>query len=79
MKKILFIILVTILLCGCENSKEVKNEEFKFGEFYTYCDDEYGVEYIHYIDGYRGGITVRLDQNGNIIHCDGTNSKKMER
>lgn len=75
MKKILIILIlpVILLLTGCEDdNRNVQSEEFTFGEFYTYCDSEYGVEYIQYIDGpYRGGITVRLDENGDVIRCEG--------
>ena len=59
MKKILLIIPILLLTgCGSKNS-----------ELVTYCDKKYGVEYIRDAGIYRGGITVRLDENGNVIHC----------
>ena len=63
MKKylIVYILLIGILLlCGCEKDTE---------QLETYCDKKYGIEYIRDNGVYRGGITVRLDKNGNVIHC----------
>lgn len=64
MKKIILLIIPILLLCGC--SEEVDNGD---SPYWTYCDKKYGVEYIRYGMGYQGGITVRLDENGNVIHC----------
>lgn len=64
MKKIILLIIPILLLCGC--SGEVDNGS---SSYWTYCDKKYGVEYIRYGMGYQGGITVRLDENGNVIHC----------
>lgn len=60
MKKIILLI-IPLLLCGCngENNPIV-----------TYCDEKYGVEYIREPNIYGGGITIRLDENGNVIHCE---------
>ena len=60
MKKIIILIICILLLCGCEKGT--------YG-LETYCDKKYGIEYIRDIGMYRGGITVRLDKNGNVIHC----------
>ncbi len=60
MKKIIILPILILLLCGC-NEPEHK--------VITYCDKEYGIEYLRDADIYRGGITVRLDENGNVIHC----------
>lgn len=65
MKKLILLIMSILLLCGCDN----KRVNGKFSELETYCDEEYGVEYIRIIGTYKGGITVRLDENGNVIHC----------
>lgn len=65
MKKIILLIISILLLCGCKE----KGVDEKYSDLQTYCDKKYGVEYIRDIDMYRGGITVRLDENGNVIHC----------
>lgn len=64
MKKLIILIIPILLLCGCSEEVDGKNSPY-----WTYCDKEYGVEYIRYGQGYKGGITVRLDENGNVIHC----------
>ena len=65
MKTIKIIILTTLLvmLCGCE--PDVNSEK----NLITYCDKEYGIEYIRDIGVYRGGITIRLNEKGEVIHC----------
>lgn len=65
MKKIILIVTIMILLCGCCEQPKVNG---KRSGLITYCDEEYGVEYIRDIGVYSGGITVRLDENGNVIH-----------
>lgn len=64
MKKLIILIIPILLLCGCSEKVDDKSSPY-----WTYCDKEYGVEYIQYGMGYQGGITVRLDENGNVIHC----------
>ena len=64
MKKILLVLLLILLLYGCEQ------KAIGHGDLVTYCDKEYGVEYVRDNGAYRGGITVRLDENGNVIHCE---------
>ena len=70
MKKLLTILTI-FLLCGCvpKNTK-VKEESFGRGDFYIYCDKKYGVEYIQWVYGYVGGITIRMDENGDVIRCE---------
>lgn len=65
MKKIILLIISILLLTGC-GSKDVDG---KNSDLVTYCDKKYGVEYIRDVGVYRGGITVRLDENSNVIHC----------
>lgn len=59
-KKIIILVIGILLLCGCEKDTE---------QLKPYCDKKYGIEYIRDNGVYRGGITVRLDKNGNVIHC----------
>ena len=59
-KKIIILIIGILLLCGCEKDTE---------HLKAYCDKKYGIEYLRDNGVYRGGITVRLDKNGNVIHC----------
>lgn len=68
MKKILFIFVLAILLCGCEQEYGMVNNENSC--VVTYCDIEYGVEYLRDTCAYQGGLAVRLDENGNVIHCE---------
>ena len=65
MNKLILLIISILLICGCDN----KRVNGKYSNLETYCDKEYGIEYIRDNGVYRGGITVRLDSNGNIIHC----------
>ena len=67
--KIIIPIIAIILLCGCSDNKEVKIDDDYDYDLVTFCDKQYGVEYIRDVGAYRGGITVRLDENGNVIHC----------
>jgi len=69
MKKIIILIIMILLLCGCENDKELKIDNGNDSCFQTMCDEQYGVEYIRDTCVYMGGITVRFDENGNVIHC----------
>lgn len=68
MKKIILLIIPILLLCGCDEVGIDEVDE-KDSRFVTYCDKKYGVEYIRELNVYGGGITVRLDENGNVIHC----------
>lgn len=69
MKKIILLIIPILLLCGCDEEPYDEVGE-KYSDLITYCDKEYGVEYIRDEGLRRGGITVRLDENGNVIHCE---------
>lgn len=65
MKKIILLMIPILFLTGCnETGVNEKNSGL-----ITYCDKKYGVEYIRDLSYQRGGITVRLDENGNVIHC----------
>jgi hypothetical protein len=66
-KKIILLIIPILLLCGCDAAYGEVDE--KKGPLITFCDKKYGVEYIRELHVYGGGITVRLDENGNVIHC----------
>ena len=68
MKKLFLLIIPILLLCGCTdlNSTNIndKNSCYK-----TICDKKYNIEYVINDCTYIGGISVRLDENGNVIHC----------
>lgn len=78
MKKIILLIVPILLLCGCENDndKELKIDNVNDSCFQTMCDSKYGIEYIIDTCLYNGGITVRLDENGNVIHCKKDSDKE---
>ena len=65
MKKVFLLIISILLLTGC-GSNDVYGE---YSNLEIYCDKKYGIEYIRDNGVHRGGITVRLDENGNVIHC----------
>ena len=65
MKKIILLIISVLILTGCVNN-EIDGED---SPLKTYCDKEYGIEYIRDKGYNHGGITVRLDSNGQVIHC----------
>lgn len=73
MKKILFIFVLAILLCGCELQTNDLDGQVDDDNscMVTYCDAEYGIEYLRDTCIYKGGLAVRLDKNGNVIHCEG--------
>ena len=61
MKKTFLLIIPILFLTGCNGANN--------DTVVTYCDKKYGVEYLREPNIYGGGITVRLDENGNVIHC----------
>lgn len=65
MKRV-FLLMISILLLTACGSNDIDGE---YSNLETYCDKKYGIEYIRDNGYYRGGITVRLDENGNVIHC----------
>lgn len=68
MKKLLLIMPVLFLLTGCiETRSEIVGDDDSC--FKVYCDEKYGVEYIQTTCRYQAGITVRLDENGDVIRC----------
>ena len=74
MKKLFLLIIPISLLCGCQSIKSIEVDEksvhkAQYIDIITYCDKKYGIEYLIYLEGHRGGISVRLDEDGNVIHC----------
>jgi hypothetical protein len=68
MKKLFLLIIPILLLCGCTDLESTdindKNSCYKI-----ICDEKYNVEYVINDCTYKGGISVRLDENGNVVHC----------
>ena len=76
MKKLILLVIPLLFLCGCapKNLKDIevnedRNFKAQFMDIITYCDKKYGIEYLIFTAEYKGGISVRLDENGNVIHC----------
>ena len=72
-KNVILLILIILVVSGCDDINDVEVEEnadYEFvGRMITYCDKKYNVEYIFFTNGNRAGISVRLDEKGNVIHC----------
>ena len=73
--KILAMLLITIILCGCASSVEA-DCDYKISEassdvrIRNYTDPETGVCYLIYTDDFysgRSGITVRYNADGSIM------------
>ena len=72
--KILAMLLITIILCGCASSVEA-DCDYRISEasnitLRNYTDPETGVCYLIYTDNWRsgcGGITVRYNADGSIM------------
>ena len=70
MKKLIILVIPILLLTGC--SKEDLEGRTNVNDkscLEIYCDKDYNVEYIRDVCWRHGGITIRLDENGNVIHC----------
>ena len=73
-KLIISAISIALLLTGCTTTNTETNTDTRtFKTLYSrscysiICDAETGVEYIVYNGGYAGGITPRLDADGNVV------------
>ena len=79
MKRICLIICIclnlSVILCGCSeniSNETTSNETKEFSEgygekVYIYIDPETRVNYLIYNGYYKGGITVRYNQDGSIM------------
>ena len=63
MKKIILIIMGTMVLTGCSYDNEPSIKEFNHGAI-VYIDKATCVEYLRNI--YDGGLSVRYNQDGTI-------------
>lgn len=68
MRKLILLIIFILTMTGC-NSYEKVDSKKKGQCLVTFCDKEYNIEYIRDICNYQGGITIRLNSDGNVIHC----------
>ena len=75
MKKLIILAMtIALLFTGCGGTNAETNTDTRtFKTLYSewrysiICDAETGVEYIVYKGGYAGGITPRLDADGNVV------------
>lgn len=82
--KILAMLLIMIILCGCESSVEADcdykiSEASSRVEVRNYTDPETGVCYLIYTDNFctnRSGITVRYNTDGSIMESPRTFRRK---
>lgn len=71
MKRIIVLAIITVLLLtGCattDTDTPIFKTLYRDGDYQIVCDTESGVHYIVYKDFYKGGITPRLDADGNVV------------
>lgn len=70
MKKILLLIPI-LFIVGCSSNEDkqfylVRKVE---SNLKIWCDTKTGIEYLMFINIYRAGLTVYLDENGNPARC----------
>jgi PBP1b-binding outer membrane lipoprotein LpoB len=70
MKELIILVIITLLLTGCsQEDLEGRTNVNDKSCLEIYCDKDYNVEYIRDVCWRHGGITIRLNENGNVIHC----------
>jgi len=64
--------IVSVVLTGCEETKNLKTSINYLGKHISvFCDKETNIEYLIF-DGYEaGGLSVRYDTDGHIKTCKG--------
>jgi len=89
------VIMMVTLLAGCDGGREVYKDidDSDVGRFrevyyqkvpggnfmYIYADSETGVMYVFVKDGYGGGLTVMVDENGKPLLWDDWKGATNER
>jgi hypothetical protein len=86
MKKLIALIITLCLclaLCACEiqthNEYAEEETKFRFVSIYyengctVWVDTETGVMYLWHGEGYKGGLSVMVDTNGNPLIWEGYN------
>lgn len=65
MKKIIISVTVILILCGCDrkSSSTYSGDDYRIS---IYTDSKTCVEYLEYLSGYGGGLSVRYNANGTI-------------
>ena len=68
MKKTILVMILVLLLCGCENSPTSKySDKVDFQGFYLYVDAETCVEYYVSNGSYNiGNVNPRYNQDGTL-------------
>lgn len=64
---LIFIVVMILLMCGCESGLELSREsdsEDRFIQFYV--DPETKVEYVLYHAGYAEGVCPRYNADGSL-------------
>lgn len=83
MKKLAIMLILAISLSGCSgrnsNTEYENNERFRkvYSAFSNaiYVDSETNVMYYWHCDGYSGGLTVMVDENGKPLIWEGSVSE----
>jgi len=64
LKKIIFVIVFSILFLGCSDSTSGRKDTNVFGGCIIVC-----IEGNSYYQEMRGGIAIKLDDNGKPVKC----------
>ena len=63
MKKIIIFLVGILLLYGCQSNTQDSNDDYTIS---IYTDSETCVEYLKYTATYKGGLSVRYNQDGTL-------------
>lgn len=63
------ILMVVFLFIACDTGRMEKLD--KINDFMnTWCDTSTGIVYLLYTEGYSGGLTIYLDEEGQPQRCN---------
>jgi len=75
-KLLIMSILLLLFVCGCESNTKESGDDYTIS---IYTDSVTCVEYLKYHAGYKGGLSVRYNQDGTIkLNEECLNGKKVK-
>lgn len=63
-----FILIIAFLFIGCDTGRMEKLDKINV-YMETWCDTTTGIVYLLYSEGYAGGLTAYLDEEGKPQRC----------